>query len=69
MKNNYSTCVKHLKSPLGDERYRSVPCNRCGRRTLNICACCDAHCPHAPGPAVVTTPGSDPAPTLLGRPT
>jgi hypothetical protein len=69
MKNNFSTCVKHLKSPAGDERYRSVPCGQCGQRTLNICARCDAHCGHAPGPAVVTTPGSAPAPTLLGRPT
>lgn len=67
----FSQDSKHLHSKLGDSRNRSVRCSAfgCARSTLNICACCDEHCPHAPGPAVVTTPGSDPAPTLLGWPT
>lgn len=67
----FSQDSKHLYSPKGDSRNRSVRCGEfgCARMTLNICARCDEHRPHAPGPAVVTTPGSDPAPTLLGRPT
>lgn len=60
---------KHLHSPLGDSRPHAVPCARCRRAAWNICGHCDEHCPHALGPAVVTTPESEPAPILLGRPT
>ena len=62
----FSQDSKHLFSELGDSRNRSVPCARCRRESWNICGRCDEHCPHALGPDVVTTPGSAPAPTLLG---
>lgn len=67
----FSQDSKHLFSKLGDSRNRSVPCAPCRARgavraAWNICGHCDEHCSHAPRPAVVTTPGSDPAPTLLG---
>lgn len=58
---------KHLRTPLGDSRHQSVPCaGPCRRMTWNVCGRCDEHCPHDAPSAVVTSPGSDPAPVLLG---
>lgn len=59
---------KHLYTPLGDSRHRSVPCAGpfCRRTTWNVCGRCDEHCPHDAPSAVVTSPGSAPAPVLLG---
>ena len=34
---------RHLFSPLGDQRERSVLC-ACGVETFNICGRCDQHC-------------------------
>ena len=59
---------KHLHTPLGDSRHRSVPCGRpfCRRTTWNVCGQCDKHCPHDAPAMLVTSPGSAPAPVLLG---
>lgn len=57
---------KHLTSPLGDVRNRSVLCRVCGVPCWNVCQHCDRHCPHDDPKPVVTSPGSDPAPVLLG---
>jgi len=62
----YSTDRKHLHSPAGDVRNRAVPCRTCRASAWNICGHCDACCPHDPPTALVTSPGSDAAPVLLG---
>ena len=63
----YSTDRKHLHSPSGDVRNRPVPCRgRCMASAWNICGYCDEHCPHDQPSLLVTSPGSDAAPVLLG---
>jgi hypothetical protein len=64
----YSTDRKHLHSPSGDVRSRAVLCAGflCGRQAWNVCGYCDACCPHDQPALLVTSPGSDAAPVLLG---